>query len=110
MRSPCVVECQIVGDAAACGRHGVVGMQLNLFVFDATPQTLDEDVVAPGPFSVHDDLEARVPQRLDKVDGCELAALVRVHDLRLAETADRLFQRIQAERCFQRDREPPGQH
>ena len=48
----------------------------------------------PGPLAVHTDLDVRIPQRLDEVDGCELASLVRVNDLRLAEPPHGLVQRL----------------
>lgn len=76
MRSPCVVECELSGNATACGRHAVVGMQINLFVFDASPETLDEDVVAPGTLAVHADVDVGVFERLGEVDGREPRSLI----------------------------------
>ena len=62
-------------------------------------------------------------QPVGPVEGCELAALIRVHDLGWAEFVDRLVQRLEAElglpltgRCLHantergRVRYPPGQH
>ena len=72
MRSPRVVECQVSGNAAARSRHAVVGMQVNFLVFDAAPEPLDEDVVAPRALAVHADLDVGVLQRFDEVDRREL--------------------------------------
>jgi hypothetical protein len=36
----------------------VIGSQIDLFVFDATPQPLNQHVVPPGPFSIHADGDA----------------------------------------------------
>lgn len=47
----------------------------------------DEDVVAPGSFSVHADFHVGIRQGLDEVDGGELASLVGVEDVGLAEPA-----------------------
>ncbi len=40
-------------------------MQIDIFVFDALPQSLDKHVVPPAPFPVHADLEALVLQEPD---------------------------------------------
>jgi hypothetical protein len=47
MWSPAVVEVQILADGSAGFRHVGVGLQVYLLVFDALPDTFDEDVVAP---------------------------------------------------------------
>src|ERR1700756_175185 len=40
----------------------------------------------------------------------ELRTLVSVEDFRLAMTSERILQRLDAEGCFHRDRQPPGQN
>lgn len=50
----------------------MVGVQIDLFIFDAAPEPFDKDVVAPGPFAIHADLNVGILQRLDEVDGREL--------------------------------------
>jgi hypothetical protein len=88
MWSPCVVEGQIPGQAFACDRDTVIAVQVDLFVFDGSPEPFYEDVVAPGPLAIyyrqciakqcherHADLDVCILQRLDEVDGCELASL-----------------------------------
>ena len=98
------------GPGSVSGRYMVVGAQIDLLVFDAPPEALDEDVVAPCALAVHTDLDVGVLQRLDEVDGRELPSLVRIHDLRLAGPTDGLVESVQAWRGFQRHRQPPGQH
>ena len=75
------VEVQITPDGGTVFRDAVVGVQVNLIIFDGPPKTFDEDVVAPGAFAVHADLDFAGGQHLDEVGGCELAALVRVEGL-----------------------------
>lgn len=87
MRSPRVVERQIPTQAFARDPDAVMGAQIDLFVFDCPPEPFDKDIVPPRAFSIHADLDFGILQRLDEVYGCELAALVRVHDLRLAVAA-----------------------
>jgi hypothetical protein len=48
---------------------------VDLPTFDAPPQTLDEDVVAPGALAINADLDLSGGQHLDEVGGREPAAL-----------------------------------
>jgi hypothetical protein len=43
MRSSAVVELEVAADQSAGFGHAVVGAQIDLLVFDAAPQPLDED-------------------------------------------------------------------
>ncbi len=45
MRASDVVEGQIAADASAGLGHGLVGVEVDLLVFDRPPEPLDEDVV-----------------------------------------------------------------
>ncbi len=49
MRSALVVEVQIRSQVGFRIGNAVVGLEIDLFVLDAFPQALDEDVVPPGP-------------------------------------------------------------
>src|SRR3954466_7809405 len=53
MRSATVVEVEVAADRGAGLADAVVGAQIDLLVFDAAPQPLDEDVVPPGALAVH---------------------------------------------------------
>ena len=53
---------------------GFVGMEIDSFVFEAPPQPLDEDVVAPTPSSIHADLNPVVVQKPSEFLAGELAA------------------------------------
>ncbi len=68
MRSSAVVELQISGQALSGDRYPVVGAQIDLLVFDRSPEPFDEDVVPPRALAVHADLDVGVLQRLDEVD------------------------------------------
>src|SRR5439155_21950548 len=56
------------------------------------------DIVHPAAAAIHRDLDASLSERASEGRAGELAALVGVEDLRLAETRQRLFQRRYAER------------
>ena len=60
--------------------HADRGPQADFLVFDAPPQSLDEELIAPRPLAIHADLERAGSQHLDDVGRCELAALVRQPD------------------------------
>src|SRR3954454_19195927 len=60
-----------------------LGPKVDLFVFDRTPNPLDEDVVAPGAFAVPADRNGVVPQQTGERDAGELATLVGIENLGL---------------------------
>ena len=81
MRPGLVVERQIAFQALMRGPDGLVGVQIHLLVFDALPESFDEHVVPPAPFSVHADLDAVVDQEPGELLAGKLAPLIRVEDL-----------------------------
>src|SRR6201993_1728620 len=58
MRSSSVIKVKIPADRISCLGDSFVGSQIDLLVFDAAPQPLDEHVVPPGALAVHADGEA----------------------------------------------------
>ena len=110
MRTVAVVKVKIPTNRASRLADGFVGSQIDLLVFDAAPQPLNEDVVPPGPFAVHADGDAVVGEDAGKDRTGELRALVGVEDFRLAMTRESFLQCLDAEGCFHRNREPPGQN
>jgi hypothetical protein len=74
------------------------------------PQPLDEYVVHPAPAAVHRDAYAGGCQRAGEGGAGELAALVGVEDVRLAEARQGLLQRRDAERAVHGVGQPPGEH
>src|SRR6056297_3851752 len=107
MGTAAVVEAEVAPDPGAGLGHAGVGSQVDLLVFDGSPQALYEDVVAPGALAVHADPDLAGGQHLDEVGGSELAALVGVEDLGRAVTRQRLFHSFYAEVGLHRDRYPP---
>ena len=104
-----VVEIEIDSQTGFGGRDRVVGLQIDLLVLDAPPQSLDEDVVAPAALAVHADRDLVVLEHLREVQAGELAALIGVEDFRLAVAGDGLLNRIDAEIGGQRIGQPPGE-
>lgn len=109
MWSPSIVESQVSGEAFAGDRDAVIGAQVDLFIFDAAPQSFDEHFIPPCALTVplpgrvcianperDADLDVSILQHLGTVDGCELGALIRVHDLGLVKSTDRLVQCLDA--------------
>lgn len=83
-------------------------MQVNEFVFQCSPQPLDEDVVEESAFPIHRDAHTGSAEPSGPGEGRELAALIRVHDLGRAELVDGLVQRFNAEVGLQGVRDQPG--
>jgi hypothetical protein len=78
MRPIAVVPVDVLADVGPRFAHAGVGPQVHPLVFDRAPDPLDEHVIPPGAAAVHGELGARVLDRIDKVLGGELAALVGV--------------------------------
>ena len=77
MRAAAIVEIEIPPDRGACLRHAVVGMQINLLIFDALPQLLHKYVITPASLAIHADLDIVILQQSG-----ELAALISIKDFR----------------------------
>src|SRR5215212_8657625 len=105
-----IVEGQVPADRGASLADRVIGPEIDLLVLDRPPEPLDEDVVAPGTLAVHADGDAGLVQHAGEVVAGELRALIGVEDLRPAVAGQRLFQRLDAERRLQGDRQPPGEN
>src|SRR6478736_6480630 len=92
MRAAGVVEIEVGGQVKPCGADAVVALQVDVFVLHAAPQPLDEDVVAPAASAVHALVCTDALHFGDERGAAELAALIRVHDLRRTPTRYRLAQ------------------
>ena len=69
-------------------------MEINPFVLDRTPQSLDKDIIPPSTAPVHTKLAALIFHGIDKrLDG-ELAALIGVDDFRRSVLPECLLQYI----------------
>ena len=72
MWASAVVKVQISADASASLGPGLVGVELDLLVFDRPPEPLDEDIVTPRTLAVHRDFNLGLLLRCREVDGGEL--------------------------------------
>lgn len=107
MRSLLVIAQQIVRPAFARGPHGLIGIQIDRFVFETPPQPFDKHVVPPAPRPIHTDLNPVVVQEPGKFLARELAPLIGVENLRRARVSERLPDRLQTELRGQRVGQPP---
>jgi len=97
MRPTLVVKSEVPLQTLAGLGHRVVGVQIHFLILDALPQPLDKDVVAPGAFAVHADLDAVLLHQVDKLGAGELAALVRIQDFWDTIVPNRGLDGLQAE-------------
>src|ERR1043165_3480937 len=104
MRSAAIIEVEVAVDRGAGVADAVVGSQVDLLVFDASPQPLDKDVVAPSSFAVHADCNVIVGERADEGRASELRSLVCVEDIWFAVTSQCILQRFDAESRLHRNR------
>src|SRR6478752_4141300 len=88
VRTSGVEEIDVARDPRLGLADRVIGVEVNLFVFDGPPKSLHEDIVAPRPSAIHADLHAAGLQCFGEHLARELAALVGVEDLGLAVLAE----------------------
>src|SRR6478735_12803209 len=84
MGPPVVVAAEPIPQSGPQRVHGGVLEQIDLLVFYAPPQPLDEDVVHPAPAAIHADLDSETEQFPGPFGRGELATLIGVEDLRNA--------------------------
>jgi hypothetical protein len=100
---------EVASEAGPDVGDGLVGVQVDLFVFHGAPEPLDEYVVPPAALAVPADLNLVGPQHAQEVGAGELRALIGVEDLGPAEALERLFECGHAEIAGERGRDPPGE-
>ena len=95
-RSAAIIKLQVAADRCAGLADVVAGIEINLLVFDAAPQPLDEHIVPPSPFAVHADRNAVVGEQAGEGRARELRTLIRIKDVRLAVTSQDNFRLVLA--------------
>ena len=58
MRALAVVELEVAADFGSRFGDRLVGVQIDMLVFERAPQPLDEDIVGPATLAIHADLDA----------------------------------------------------
>lgn len=106
MRSAGIVEAQVSADRPARFADASVGVQVDFLVLHRAPQPLDHDIVAPGAAAVHADGNLFSHQNTGEGLAGELAALVRIENLRFAIARQSFLERFHAKVGLQRDRDP----
>src|SRR5712671_3816117 len=84
MWATAIVEVEISADRVTGLADAFIGSQIDLLVFDATPQPLNEHVVPPGPFAIRADGDAVAGKQTGERRARELRTLVGVEGFRPA--------------------------
>ena len=92
-----IVEAEIGGQAGLANGQRVVSKKVYLLILDAAPQSLDEDVVQASAFAVHRDPDAARFQDRRELRRSELAALIRVENLRATMAPQGFLKSLDAE-------------
>jgi hypothetical protein len=87
-----------------------IGVEIDLLVFEAAPQSLDEDVVHEAALAIHADRDPVTLQDAGEIVAGELAALIGVEDLGPAVPEKRVLESLDTEIRTERVRQPPRQH
>lgn len=110
VRSGLVVKCRGALQALVRGADGLIGLQVDLLVFEAFPQPLNKHGITSAPFPIHADLDPKGFQSPRELLAGELAALIGVENLWRALAGQGLLHRIKTEIGRQRVGPPPRQH
>ena len=87
MRTPFIIAFKPLSYACAEIDHGGVFVKVNLFILEASPEPLNEDVVHPATFAIHADFNVQVYQSTCPVLRGELTPLISIKDFRLLASA-----------------------
>ncbi len=81
MRPDLIVEGHVARHPLLGVGDGLIGMEIDLFIFEAPPQPFDEHIIPPPLRPIHTDLNVVSLQESAGFLPRQLAALVRVEDL-----------------------------
>ena len=109
MQPLAVVEVEVFVQAFDRLGDAFVVVQVDFFIFDAAPQSLDEDVVQCSTASIHTDGDLPLFENAGESVARELNALIRIENLR-RRLFQSLIQRARAEIRFQCGRDFPRQN
>ena len=84
MKPRCVVEVEVGIYAGLQVFHCFVAFKIDVLVLEASPKTLNSDVVQSPVFSVHIDLDVVINKNFYKNIRCKLTSLVCIEDCRTA--------------------------
>src|SRR5262245_11923398 len=109
MKALPIVELKISTQARDGLRRGFVITDVDVFVFDASPEPLNEDVVQRPASPIHTDGDLALFENPGERATGELRTLIRVEDLRLRHL-QRSVQRAHTELAFHRCRDFPTEY
>ena len=81
-----IVKAEPGGDAGLRLGHRPIGVEVDLLVFQASPQPLDEDVVHAAALAIHADRDAALLDQAGELAAGKLATLVRVKNSQIQLT------------------------
>ena len=110
MRPDLIREGHVAGHPVMGVSDSLIGMEIDVLIFETPPQPLDKDIVPPPPGSIHADLNSMSLQKPSEFLAGELTAVIRVEDLWGTIAGDGLPHHFHTEIRGQRIGEPPRYH
>src|SRR3989338_1424464 len=109
MNSTQVVKIEVFSQSGLSLRDGLVAFEINVLVFDRTPQALNEDIVQRPTAAIHADRNSLLDENPCKLHAGKLATLVGIKNFR-SPVAHRLFETLHAKIRRERIADSPGQN
>ena len=99
-----VIPVDVRSDIRSGSGNAAIGSQIDAFVFDRSPNSLDKDIVTPSTATIHGQLHLIAQDRVDEFLRGELTALIGVDNVRLAKPAIGLLKSVHGMDSLERDR------
>ncbi len=109
MRPLIVIKRKITSQSVQQLRNLFIVLDIDLFILEGSPKSLDKDVVYHSATAVHTDVDAALSEHGDKAVARELRALISIEDVGLRK-AQCLLQRLYAEVRSQGIGQLPGKN
>ena len=111
MGTPVIVALKPLFQPGTQFDDGGVFKEVDVLIFYAAPESLDEDVVHPAAFAVHANFDPQILQTTGLLCRGELATLIRIEDLgNLAGVGQSFVESLQAQACFHGVGDGPAKH
>lgn len=110
VNSSVIVEIEIRHQAGLQLVNGLVALQVNILIFNRSPDALDKDIIQKPPLAVHADLDMGTEQAVNPLLTSKLTPLVCVEYLGRAVFGEGFLKSLQTKLAVHGGGHPPAQN